>query len=424
MKIAAVIAEYNPFHNGHYYHLNETRKKTGADFILVVMSGNFVQRGAPAILDKHIRAKMALLNGADAVIELPALYSLASAEFFAGGAIALLNRLNTVDYLSFGSECGSLASLEACARILTEKEEEMRDTLKACLKKGESYPAARAHALAGLLPPSASGGAKETADRLLTSPNNILGLEYCKSLFSTNSTIRPFTLKRTDGGYHNISLETGSSHDAGRSFYASASAIRQAIPNDLKGIKNYMPESAFHLLADNFTPIDENSFSHLLHYKLLLEAPLGFTGYWDCTPDLSCKICKNLPLFTGFTDFCSLLKSKELTYTRISRVLMHILLDIKTPGFLCLPPAGRELFVPYARLLGFRQGSEPLLSAIKKNGAVPLLSKPADARFLLDEKAFSLLQQDVHCAHVYQSALTAATGRAMPNEWKSSPVIV
>lgn len=103
---------------------------------------------------------------------------------------------------------------------------------------------------------------------------------------------------------------------------------------------------------------------------------------------------------------------------------MHILLDIKTPGFLCLPPAGRELFVPYARLLGFRQGSEPLLSAIKKNGAVPLLSKPADARFLLDEKAFSLLQQDVHCAHVYQSALTAATGRAMPNEWKSSPVIV
>ena len=139
---------------------------------------------------------------------------------------------------------------------------------------------------------------------------------------------------------------------------------------------------------------------------------------------MSDKICKNLPSYTGFTDFCGLLKSRELTYTRISRVLMHILLDIKTPEAFKSSLADRKLFVPYARLLGFRQGSEPLLAEIKRNSNVPLLSKMADARFLLDERALTLLMQDVYCASVYESAVTCATGRPVPNEWKMSPVIV
>ena len=210
MKTAAVIAEYNPFHNGHQYQLEETRKETGADFLLVVMSGNFVQRGAPAIVNKYARTKTALLGGADVVIELPALYALSSAEFFAGGAVTLLNRLNVVDFLSFGSESGNIALLESCARILAEKEAELNSAIMPLLKNGVSYPAAREQALAaavsGLGSAFASDISPETLTGLLGSPNNILGLEYCKALFSLRSNIRPFTLKRTDRGYHDTAL--------------------------------------------------------------------------------------------------------------------------------------------------------------------------------------------------------------------------
>lgn len=457
MKTAAVIAEYNPFHNGHQYQLEETRKETGADFLLVVMSGNFVQRGAPAIVNKYARTKTALLGGADVVIELPALYALSSAEFFAGGAVTLLNRLNVVDFLSFGSESGNIALLERCARILAEKEAELNSAIMPLLKNGVSYPAAREQALAaavsGLSSAFASDISPETLTGLLGSPNNILGLEYCKALFSLRSNIRPFTLKRTDRGYHDTLLPpcniSGSGAD-GNCFsipepasgsaatawtasdsasgsapgLASASAIRKAMSRCPEAVRNYVPEITFPFLTENFVPVTEDSFSHLLHYKLLADAPLGFSEYLDCTPDLSDKICKNLPSYTGFTDFCGLLKSRELTYTRISRVLMHILLDIKTPEAFKSSLADRKLFVPYARLLGFRQGSEPLLAEIKRNSNVPLLPKMADARFLLDERALTLLMQDVYCASVYESAVTCATGRPVPNEWKMSPVIV
>ena len=435
MKIAAIIAEYNPFHNGHQYHLEETRKETGADFLLVVMSGNFVQRGAPAIVNKYARTKMALLGGADVVIELPALYALSSAEFFAGGAVTLLSRLNVVDFLSFGSESGDVALLESCARLLAEKEAELNSAIKIHLKNGVSYPAAREQALSatvsGLSSAFETDISPEALTGLLGSPNNILGLEYCKALFALRSNIRPFTLKRTDRGYHDTVLSpcdiSGSEADGNCGSapgLASASAIRKAMSRCPEAVRNYVPEITFPFLTENFVPVTEDSFSHLLHYKLLANAPFGLSEYLDCTPDLSDKICKNLPSYTGFTDFCGLLKSRELTYTRISRVLMHILLDIKTPENFKSPLADRKLSVPYARLLGFRQGSEPLLAEIKRNSNVPLLSKMADARYLLDERALTLLMQDVCCASVYESAITRATGRPVPNEWKMSPVIV
>ncbi len=429
MKIAAIIAEYNPFHNGHQYQLEETRKKTGADFLLVVMSGNFVQRGAPAIVNKYARAKMALLGGADVVIELPALYALSSAEFFAGGAVTLLSLLNVADFLSFGSESGDIALLESCARLLAEKEAELNSAIKTHLKNGVSYPAAREQVLAAAVSDLSSAFATdispETLTGLLGSPNNILGLEYCKALFTLRSNIRPFTLKRTDRGYHNTALSPyGVSNSGSDGSFASASAIRKAMSHCAEAVRNYVPEITFPILTENFVPVTEDSFSHLLHYKLLADASTGFSEYLDCTPDLSDKICKNLPSYTGFTDFCSLLKSRELTYTRISRVLMHILLDIKTPEAFKSSLTDRNLFVPYARLLGFRQGSEPLLAEIKKSSSIPLLSKMADARFLLDEKALTLLMQDVYCSSVYESAVTCAAGRPVPNEWKISPVIV
>lgn len=425
MKTAAVIAEYNPFHKGHHYQLSETRRRTGADFILVVMSGDFVQRGAPAIAGKYIRTRMALLGGADAVIELPALYALSSAEFFAGGAVTLLDNLQAANTLSFGSETGSLALLESCAHTLLHKDHEIRSLIQSFMKEGCSYPSARLKALSKVTMTESGGFASspdyETLAALLSSPNNILGLEYCKSLYAVKSSIRPFTLRREDQGYHDTSLTEASSP------YVSASAIRKALSRKPEEIKPFVPEAVFDLLVQNkllTSPVTEEDFSELLYYKLLMEKEQGFCNYLDCTPDLSHKICKNLSDFKGFTEFCRLLKSKELTYTRISRVLMHILLNIKTPSYFQPDLADRSLFVPYARLLGFRKSASPLLSSIKKNSRIPLISKPADARRLLTDEAFDLFTQDILCASVYEAVTSRLRGMPAINEWKQSPIIL
>lgn len=412
MKIAAIIAEYNPFHNGHHYQIEETRSKTGADYILAVMSGDFVQRGGPALCNKHLRTMMALEGGVDAVIELPSLYAVSSAEFFAGGSIALLNQLGVVDILSFGSETGELSSLMDCARSLCTFNENYQSAIKEHLLEGCSYPAARGRVL------------DADSRRMLSSPNNILGLEYCKALFSSKSSIRPFTVKRQDAGYHQLDLNALPDTAPG---HASASAIRRVLSSDPKKAASYVPDAVYRIFLDNHLSsfmVSENDFSGLLHYKLLSEAGRGFSSYLDCTCSLSDKIIKNLPAYTGFSDFCHLLKSRDLTYSRISRVLTHILLDIKTPEFYRPVLARRTLFVPYARLLGFRKTASPLLSQIKKHSEIPLISKPANASSLLKKDAFEMFQQDVYCACIYKSVFLDRFGKTPLNEWKQSPIIL
>ncbi len=442
MKTAAIIAEYNPFHNGHLYQIEETRRRTGADFILVVMSGDFVQRGAPAFCNKYIRTQMALSCGADVVIELPACYALSSAEFFAGGAVTLLEQLHAVDVLSFGSEFGELSAITDCAHLLTTNSSLVHARLNEHLKSGCPYPAAMEKAVSELL--TSSGSVLSNIHELFSSPNNILGLEYCKALYTIHSSIMPFTLKRQGSGYHDSAVLRNTP-------FLSASAIRRALsvfPPDAVSeiIREHVPEKVYDILAQNdllTSPITENHFSTLLHYKLLSEQEKGFADYSDCSKDLSDKICKSIPHFTDFTGFCALLKSKDITYSHISRVLMHILLNIKrcpavqdsllnehcpdTQGNLlsqhCPTPQRKGFFVPYARLLGFRTGGAPLLNLIKKNSEIPLLSKPADARFLLDKDAYELLRQDFFCASVYESVASPYRGKPFVNEIKQSPII-
>ncbi len=412
MKTAAVIAEYNPFHKGHQYHIEKTRRETGADYILAVMSGDFVQRGAPALTNKFNRTKMALSCGVDAVIELPALYALSSAEFFAGGAVALLDALHMVDVLSFGSECGEISLFEECASLLARHNEEVLDCTRKLLKKGYSYPAARQMAL--------SHDQNGRFVPLFSSPNNILGLEYCKALYVLNSAIRPFTFPRKDRGYHDTSL----GEDA--SCLASASAIRLALSHDPGAVINHVPGAVYEILKEQqllTKPVTEDSFSQLLYYKLLMEKEHGFAGYLDCTPDLSDKICKNIPRFTSFSGFALLLKSKELTYTRISRVLMHILLDIKKQKAFLPDFTRRKLPVPYARLLGFRKESSGLIKAIRKNSAIPLITRPAQAHRLLAGKDYEMLMQDIRCGCVYESLMPRTKGAPPLNEFQRPLVI-
>lgn len=429
MKTAAIIAEYNPFHSGHKFHIEETKAQTGADYILAIMSGHFVQRGAPALLDKYTRTHMALLGGVDVVIELPTVYATSSAEYFAQGAVTLAHRLGVVDVLSFGSEEGLATSFIDAASALLSHEKEMQETLRLLLKEGISYPAAKEQAALAHLTFSAK------LQGLLSAPNNILGMEYCKALLALNSSITPFTITRRGQKFQDIHLPATSDH------YASASAIRHAAactnhthtvsPSHdtalLAQITPFLPEECREIFCsalETGTFLTEDDLSMMLCYQLLLQSRNGFSQYLDCTPDLSDKICKNLSSYTGFSDFCSLLKSKDLTYARISRTLLHILLDITPPAFFGQSYSQRDYFLPYGHLLGFRKSAGELLSAIKKNSSIPLIAKMADAKNILKDGELEFLNQELLCTSIYEAVLRSKKKETALNELRQSPIII
>jgi len=393
MKVTGIIAEYNPFHNGHKLHIEKARKLTGADYIIVVMSGNYVQRGEPAIIDKYARTKMALECGADLVLELPLPYATGSAEYFAMGAVALLSKLGIVDYLCFGSECGDATKLMWVASYLANEPFEYKELLQKYLMQGLSFPSAQEAALHGCT------DGKTAA--LLSSPNNRLGIEYCKALIRLNSSITPVTILREGGGYHDENL-----YEADDNLPSSATAIRKAfdsISSCPETVLSQVPAPAADIIKNEWNksfPIREDDFSLLLHYKLLSETKESLLTYVDITPDLADKILKNLSHYTSFSGFCMTLKSKELTYARFSRCLLHILLDIKTTHIAAYKALG---LTPYARILGFRKPASPLLHEIKEHTSIPMISKLADAQKILDNDAYVMLEREIKASHVYEA---------------------
>lgn len=417
IRAVGIIAEYNPFHNGHSYHLKEAKRRSGADYAVVAMSGDFVQRGAPALIDKYARTRMALACGADLVLELPVTFSCASAEYFAGGAVSLLDSLGVADTLCFGSEYGETEPLTALARILLEEPVLYRETLQSAQKSGMTFPAARKLALDAVCPTDYAS--------VLDYPNNILGIEYCKALLARNSSMRPLTIRREGSGYHEKSLP-----DAGRgSAFASAAAIRKAIINNtseevLENVRSSMPEPAFSILGHCLKeggPVLTEDFSSMFHYRLLQMSDYReLTAFLDVSEDLARRIWNLLPQYSGLEDFISLLKTRQLTETRIRRALIHILLDIRTEdiqgrGFCCK--------APYARVLGFRADAAPLLRAIKKNGSVPLITKLARAgEILTDRSALAMLQKDTKASAIYHCARMARWHTQPFNEYQHSPI--
>lgn len=412
MKVCAVIAEYNPFHLGHAYHLKQARLLTDADYIIVVMSGNFVQRGDPALVDKYARTRAALSCGADLVLELPSCFSTGSAEYFARGAVSMLDHLGMVDFLCFGSECTDIQFLSRFADIFLEEPEPYKRLLLEKLKLGYSYPTARSNALIIAYPSLAADIA------VVTSPNNILGIEYIKALHRRRSTIHPVNIRRIGSDYRDKRLG---------SFQSSARALRQAIHSNrsIEELRSHMPEEAYLVLADYFTrerPLFQDDFSTLLHYKLLSEQAKGYTEYLDISPDLSDKICKYVYQFTTFGEFCDLLKSKDMTYTRISRCLLHILLNITKDSMQFY--IDNQDSVSYARILGFREEAKPLLTAIDRHTSIPLISKMADADKLLTLGGHHMFQQEMQITDIYSSIQAAKAGHRMYHEYTRPMIVV
>ena len=397
MKIVGLVTEYNPFHNGHAYHIQKAKEITGADFVIVVMSGNYVQRGTPAIMPKFLRTECALHSGADLVIELPVCYSTGSAEYFATGAVSLLDKLGCVDFLCFGSECGDTVPLQLIADLLTSEPSEYRILLQNHLKSGDSFPRARQKALSEYLQTYADDRYSDyDFGAVLSNPNNILGIEYIKALNRLHSSITPFTIQRTGSGYHDTSLE----HK-----FSSASAIREEI-HSLKKIEHFVPEITFSILEREYHktfPITSNALSLLLKYRLLGETPDSLTKYVDVNEELANRIYNNLNNYSDFEQFCDVLKTKELTRARISRALLHIIL--------CIKQTDLESYMDN----GFRKDSSELLRIIKEKAEIPVLSTYAEKRSI-NSYGKTMLESDIIASNLYYSIITDQFGTPFKNE--------
>lgn len=427
MKVAGTIAEYNPFHNGHTYHIEETKKRTEADYVIAVMSGSFVQRGAPAILNKYDRTRMALENGIDLVIELPVAAALSSAEGFAAGGVSLLEKLGVVTELSFGSEISDqkdVDTLHFASKLFAEEPAGFQTTLSLYLKQGYSFPAARAMAFEDHLETYQPSRAKSS--QLLSSPNNILAVEYLKAIEKYHCSLSPCVIFRRGNGYHAQNL--------GNEF-ASASAIRkfllsddaatdpQARLTDRVLISKHVPSTIYQALihaSDHHCFLQENDFSDMLFYALT-EHTREMERYGSPNADFALRIKNMLEKFETWTQFTQALKSKNQTYTAISRYLAHVLLGITRKD---LSLAAQFRYSPYARVLGFKKASAPLIKEIQKKSRIPVITRLAKERELLSPDQQRLLDLDIRASGIYNHVVFSKSGQKIRSDYRQPLIYI
>ena len=378
MNVVGIIAEYNPFHEGHAYQIQKAKEQCGAEFAVVVMNGDFVQRGEPAIFDKYTRTKEALLGGADLIFELPVRFGLSSAGDFAMGGVLALNALPFVTHLCFGTETGDLTPLLQAATFLCDEPDSYRTRVKHFVKQGILYPKARSLALA-----AESGLPTETWD----SPNNILGLEYCVALQKLHSKIKPFTIRREGQGYHDN--DTPALSD-----FPSATFLRKQIRK-----------------AGEKENLSLSDFSSLIGYSLLTAKDL--CRIKDITPDLSDRIRNELPKYRKINEFVKTIKNPSLTTGRIKRSFFQCLFDIEK----------EEPVMPYLRVLGMKKEASSLLSQ-KENASCQILTKLAFDVPKMDDTAKKLFAKDLLASDLYRQVFCHKYNQTLPNEYQHPPIVL
>ena len=351
-SIVGIIGEYNPFHNGHKYHLEESKRILHADYSVAIISGNFVQRGNVSVIDKWSKAEMALNNGVDLVLELPTIYSVSSAENFAYGAIKTLNALSIVDYVSFGSEIGNLETLNLFAEIFTKQPSEYISLLNHELSKGLSFPKARENAALMYL------NDIRKYSNVLSSPNNILGIEYLKALKKTKSSIRPLTIKRENVQYNDISIKNN---------FASATSIREMlIKNKLSKIPYVMPKETYKVFYNCYQKghivKDLSRYEKEIIYTLRKMTLEEISNLPDVSEGLENNIKNAANSCNTLEEFMNIIKTKRYTSTRIKRILVYALLGITKKDM-----KDSTKNIPYVRVLGFNQKGKELLSVISNS---------------------------------------------------------
>lgn len=405
MKTVGIIVEYNPLHNGHVYHFQSAVEASGADACVAVMSGNFLQRGEPALVSKLARAEMALKIGIDLVIELPFLYATANAELFAHGAISILDRLGVVDELCFGSESGDISWMIPLASALADEPPSFSQRIKEYLATGMPYPRAYAKAASDLF------GTPDLAQHPLELPNNILGLNYLIALQRCNSSIRPLTIRREKAGYHQENITDRR--------IASATAIRKLLleqGESLNGIAPYVPPSTLEVLQREFSqgtgPIHWERFWHPLFHRLLQLSPGELAQHLEVEEGVEHRIRQSVLTSSTVEELISRVKSKRYTWNRIQRMLLSILLGIRKE---MVRDLSLKSGAPYARVLAFSPKGRLLLKKAKEAGRLPLITNVRDG-------IHPMLDLDIAANALYRLASPSWSPDFLTEEYRSSPI--
>ncbi|MDO5038172.1 nucleotidyltransferase [Clostridium sp.] len=387
MNLTGIITEYNPFHLGHKYHLENAIKDTNSDGIVCVMSGDFMQRGTPAIIDKYTRAKIAVLNGVDLVLELPLVYSLSSAENFAFGGVKLLNSLNCINNIYFGSESGNLNNLFKIAHSLAFESTEYKENLKDNIKKGIPFHTARTNSLNSILP-------NDNVYEILSNSNNILAIEYIKSIIKLDSKIKPFTLKREGNNYNDLNLSKT---------FSSATSIRKCLKENmnLNILKNSIPLETYkeleNLFNKNYNFVFENDMFEFLKYKILTNDS-KLKNINDLSEGLDNKIKKEIINSKCINELILNIKSKRYTYTRINRILTSFFIGLEQYDLTNI----KNYDFKFIRPLALNSTGMKILKEIKSKSNLKILNKipkHIDDDILkinlLGTKAYSILNKSI-----------------------------
>jgi len=416
LRVSGIIVEYNPFHNGHNYHLKKTKDITGSQYIIAIMSGNFLQRGEPALFNKWIRTKMALYAGVDIVIELPVVYSCQSAEFFAYGAIQLLDQLGVVNNIVFGCEEYDINKLKSVSDILAEEPIPYKNFLKRELKKGKSFPSARAEALEKYFLNNVNNSISNDIKTIIQSPNNILGIEYLKWLKIFNSSIIPKIITRKGPGYHSKVIDKN---------YSSATAIRNQIfsnNENINNLKGFLPDSSYLIikeaLKENYIPAHFEYLSKSIFSILLRDDSISLKEYLDISEGLDRRLLNYLAT-NSIEEFINLVKTKRYTYTRIQRILSHILLDIKVDDLNMFKENGG---VQYIRILGFSEKGKNILSELKKKSQLPIITNLSKSYKLLNPVQRKMINYDIRATNIHTLHFSKNYKKNL--DFSSSPIIV
>ncbi len=386
MTVLGIVSEYNPFHNGHLYHLNKSMEITGADAVIAIMSGNFTQRGEPAVFNKWIRTEAAIRCGVNLVVELPVCYSTSSAELFSFGAVSLLNNLGIVDYISFGSETDDMDGLIKISKLLATENDLFKGYLKNFLANGYSFAKARQLALNKF----------DVDDNIVKSPNNILGIEYLKWLIRLNSSIKPVMIERIGSGYNQADLNE-------KLFFSSATSIRYAMNNgSLSSVKRHIPQNSYEIMnkeiKNGVKPTFKKDMDEIIFYELLKNQDLG--EIFDVSEGLNNRI-KNMLYRSDSLDGLLLnIKTRRYAYSRVSRILFHSLIKYTKQEAAVFNKTGPR----YVRILGFDSVGRNLINIIDKKCDLKLITNVSKQYRSLDDTAKEMLDKDILATDIYSLA--------------------
>ena len=382
MKVLGIIAEYNPMHTGHIYHINEAKKITNSDYVIAIMSGSFTEQGNIAMLDKFTRAKEAINSGVDLVIELPTIYAVSDGGSFANKAIQILNDLNIVDSICFGAETDNISKLNNIANTIVVNEEKIWDDIKENLKKGISFANARNEALKIFL--------KDDEINLVNTPNNILGIEYLKSIITLNSNITPYCIKRESNDFNdNIITQE----------YTSSTSIRKYLEDgkDIQNISEYISKNTLNSILNSKVLFNKDIFE-ILKYKIITMFNEKLRNIYGITEGLENKIQSEIIDSYTYEDFIFKLKSKRYELSKIKRMLIHILLDTTKEDFEKLKDSNSN----YAHVLAFNHDKKEILSYMSKNSNIPILTSINDNTLAkLTQNQRKLIDYDLNASNIY-----------------------